>query len=429
MLTREENELLTRTGPGTPLGALMRRYWLPALLAEEISAPDGRPVRVQLLGERLVAFRDSTGQVGLLEEACPHRGTSLALGRNEDGALRCLFHGWQFDRTGRCLDMPTEPLGSTFPQRVRARAYPVREAAGIIWAYLGPAETPPHFPAYQWIGLPSDHYRVWKILHECNYLQALDRDMNFAHVPIAHRRLSPQEIEAGVKLTDLDRQNTVPEVDVEPTAYGLRYVTISRPAEAVNQVRTASFVAPCFLFLGPIQEHCVAMAFVPCDDTSNWHFLVRYSRSGPVDAERYAATRGIDKLGPGFRKLRNLDNDFLQDRESMRQTFNGIEGVIVEDHALAELQGPIVDRTRETLCATDAPIVALRDLLLHYAHAFAAGQEPALLGQDPSLAFAEIGGAALTKPAHASWREVAPLHPGLAPRPADGPQRSSNDPR
>jgi len=414
MLTREDNELLTRTGPGTPMGALLRRYWLPALLSEELPEPDGRPVRVPLLGERLVAYRDSTGQVGLLEEACPHRGASLALGRNEDGALRCIYHGWQFDRAGRCTDMPTERPGSAFPERVRAQAYPTREIAGIVWAYLGPPDRQPPFPAYEWMGLPAERQRAWKLLHECNYLQALERDVNLAHVRIAHRALSERKVAAGARLAALDRQDTVPDVDVEPTRYGFRYAAIYRPDEAEQQVRVAAFVAPCLLLLGPIGDHCVAMAFVPRDDESNWHFLVRYNVAAPIDAAAYAATRGLAELGPDFRKRRNRDNDYLQDRAAMRRSFNGIAGVIVEDHALAELQGPIADRTRETLTATDAPIVALRDLLLRHVRQLAAGAEPALPGLDPALPFGAIGGATLTKPAGVAWREAVPLHPDLA---------------
>jgi nitrite reductase/ring-hydroxylating ferredoxin subunit len=415
MLSPEENALLTQTGPGTPMGTLMRRYWLPVLLAEELPEPDGAPVRVQLLGERLVAFRDTAGRVGLLAEACPHRGASLALGRNEDHALRCIYHGWQFDVGGRCLDTPSEPADSTFQLRIRAEAYPVREAAGIVWAYLGPADKEPPFPAFEWLGLPAAQCRVWKVLQECNYAQALERDVNFAHVRIAHRHLTEAQAQAGARLADLDPQDAVPYVEVEPTRYGFRHVALYRPAEAVQQVRVACFVVPCFLLLGPVDGHCVAMAFVPRDDTSNWHFLVRYDRDAPIDADAYAASRGIDRLGPGFRKLRNPDNDYLQDRAAMRRTsFNGIAGVIVEDHALAECQGPIVDRSREVLGSTDAPVAALRERLLVLARAFAAGQEPDLPGQDPALPFDQIRGATLSKPAEVPWREVAPLHPGLA---------------
>jgi phthalate 4,5-dioxygenase len=414
MLTRDENELLTRTGPGTAMGAMMRRYWVPALLAEELPEPDGRPVRVPLLGERLVAYRDSDGAVGLLEEGCPHRGASLALGRNEEGGLRCIYHGWKFERTGRCADMPTEPPGSTFHERVRATAYPTREAAGIVWAYLGPADRMPPFPQYEWFGLPGEQCRVWKLLHECNYLQALERDADLAHVRIAHRRLGEREVQAGVKLTDMDPQDTVPEVEVEPTRYGFRYACIYRPGEPTNEVRVATFVPPCFLFMGPIQEHCVAMLFVPRDDQSNWHFLVRYNTAKPIDAETYAATRGLSNLGADFRKLQNVDNDYLQDRQAMRaQTFNGIEGVIIEDHALAEIQGAIADRTREHLRPSDAPLLALRKLLLQNARQLALGQEPDLPGLDPTLPQHQIGGATFTKPRGVSWREVSPLPAGL----------------
>jgi hypothetical protein len=297
---------------------------------------------------------------------------------------------------------------------VRAQAYPTREAAGIVWAYLGPAEREPVFPAYEWMGLPAESQRVWKMLHECNYLQALERDVNLAHVRIAHRELSEREVAAGARIADLDRQDTVPAVDVEQTRYGFRYAAVYRPDEAVNQVRVGSFVMPCMLFLGPIGAHCLAVAFVPRDDESNWHFLVRYNVAGPVDAAAYAATRGVADVGPDYRKVRNRDNDYLQDRAALGRSFNGIAGVIVEDHALAELQGPIVDRTREVLTETDAPIVALRDLLLRHARQLAAGVEPALPGLDPALPFGAIGGATFDKPAAVPWREAAPLHRGLA---------------
>ena len=397
------------------MGAVLRRYWVPALLAEELPEPDGRSVRVSLLGERLVAFRDSSGQVGLLEEGCPHRGASLALGRNEAGGVRCIYHGWKFGRDGQCLDMPTEPVGSTFAERVRAVAYPTREAAGVVWAYLGPPAQMPPFPNYEWFGLPAEQCRVWKLLHECNYLQALERDVNLGHVRIAHRRLTERDVQAGVRLADLDRQDTMPDVDVEPTRYGFRYAAIYRPGEPTNEVRIASFVAPCFLFLGPIQEHCVAMAFVPRDDHSNWHYLVRYNPAAPIDAEGYYATRGLKHLDAGHRKLQNVDNDFLQDRQAMRtHSFNGIEGVIIEDHALAEIQGPIVDRTRETLTPADAPVVALRERLLACLDLLARDDGATLPGLDPSLPYNQIGGATLKKPIGVPWREACPLHPELA---------------
>jgi phthalate 4,5-dioxygenase len=415
VLTREQNELLTHTGPGTPMGQVLRRYWVPVLLADELPEPDGRPVRVPLLGERLVAFRDTAGQVGLLEEGCPHRCASLALSRNEEGGLRCIYHGWKFGADGRCLDMPTEPADSTFPERVRAVAYPTREAAGIVWAYLGPPEHQPPFPDYEWFGLPADRCRVWKLLHECNYLQALERDVNLGHVRISHRRLAERDVQAGVRLADFDRQDTMPDVDVEPTRYGFRYAAIYRPGEPTNEVRIASFVAPCFLFMGPIQTHRVVMLFVPRNDHSNWHFLVRYDPAASIDGEDYPASRGLRNLDSAYRKLQNVDNDFLQDRQAMRtRTFNGIEGIIIEDHALAEIQGAIVDRTRETLTPADAPIVALRERLLGCLDQMARDDGAALPGLDPSLPYNQIGGATFKKPIGVPWREACPLHPDLA---------------
>src|SRR4051812_20117111 len=174
MLTREENELLARTGPGTPLGEMFRRYWVPALQADELPEPDGEPIQVKLLGESLVAFRDTDGRVGLLEELCCHRGASLWYGRNEQRGLRCIYHGWKYDVQGNCVDMPTEPRTSTFCQRVRQPAYPTREAGGVIWAYLGPADKQPPFPAFQWTGLPASHRFASKIWQECNYLQGVE---------------------------------------------------------------------------------------------------------------------------------------------------------------------------------------------------------------------------------------------------------------
>ena len=412
MLSREENDLLTSTGPERPLGVLMRRAWLPALLSRELPAPDGPPVRLQLLGERFVAFRDSTGRVGLLQEGCPHRLASLALGRNEDGGLRCVYHGWKYDVTGRCVDMPTERPGSRFADHIRAEAAAVREAGGIVWAYLGPPEHEPPFPAFPWLGLPATHCAVWKLLHECNYLQALERDVDFAHVRIAHRRL-PEGAAADARLADIDRQDSAPRVEVERTRYGFRYATIYRPDEPTHQVRVAAFVLPCFLVLGPIDGHLVAMAFVPRDDESNWHFLVRYDPACPIDAATYAASRGLDNLDADGRKARNRDNAYRQDRAAMRtRTFNGIEGVIIEDHALAEIQGRRADRAREHLGATDAPVRALRALLLDAARAVVRGEPP--LPWDEALPFDQIAGHTLTKPAAVPWQAVAPLPAALA---------------
>ena len=191
MLTREENELLTRVGPGTPMGALMRCYWLPALLAEELPAPDCPPVRVRLLGEDLVGFRDSEGRVGLLGAHCPHRGASLYFGRNEECGLRCVYHGWKFDVTGQCVDMPSEPPESSFKQKVRPTAYPCVEKGGVIWTYMGPPAEQPPLVDLEWIRAPAGHCHVSKTYQECNYLQGIEGGVDTAHSSFLHRMMDP----------------------------------------------------------------------------------------------------------------------------------------------------------------------------------------------------------------------------------------------
>src|SRR5579875_2693326 len=199
MLSGEDNELLTRVGPGTAMGATMRRYWIPALLAREVAAPDGPPVRVRLLGEDLVAFRDSEGRIGLLAEACPHRGASLYFGRNEAGGLRCVYHGWKFDVSGRCLEQMNEPPEHCFAHKVRITAYPTLELGGLIWAYLGPAGQMPPPPRFAWTQAPASHRHVSKVIQECNWLQALEGGLDTSHAPILHRLLKDDAGRGGIR--------------------------------------------------------------------------------------------------------------------------------------------------------------------------------------------------------------------------------------
>jgi phenylpropionate dioxygenase-like ring-hydroxylating dioxygenase large terminal subunit len=405
MLSKEENELLTRTGPGTPMGQLMRRYWVPALLSEELPEADGRPVQVQLLGERLVAYRDTSGQVGLLEEACPHRGASLALGRNEDGALRCIYHGWQFDRTGRCTDMPTERPGSTFPERVRAQAYPTREAAGIVWAYLGPAGELPYFPEFLWLPLYPTRAAVFKILEECNWAQALEGGLDMAHAPILHRS-TPW----SVRDDDVRQRDLAPRHDVQLTPYGFRYGTVWDREEGAQHVRIISYVAPWWTITSPgsfgsrmTSADRVVNAWVPRDDVSAWHFQYYFNPEQPIDVPWRIATAGYD-VDEHYRKRRNRDNGYLQTAEAMRtESVSGIRGVITQDHAVNESQGPIVDRTKEHLAACDVAAIAMRKIMLDGAKG-TAGQPPP--GLDPSIAYERILSETIEAPAGVAWQTV-----------------------
>src|SRR5215204_3073496 len=193
MLSQAENELLCRTGPGTPMGELFRRFWLPALLPSELPAPDSEPIRFRILSEDLIAFRDTNGKVGFLDQHCPHRGASLFFGRNEECGLRCVYHGWKFDAAGNCVDMPSEPAESTFKERIRQTAYPCAERGGVIWAYLGPAERQPALPELEWALLPEDQRFASKRLQECNWLQAMEGGIDSSHISFLHQNFDPEE--------------------------------------------------------------------------------------------------------------------------------------------------------------------------------------------------------------------------------------------
>ena len=250
MLTRDENERLTHIEAGTPMGEVFRRYWLPALLSEEVPESDGPPKRVRLLGEDLVAFRDSSGAVGLLAEACPHRGTSLALAFNGECGLRCIYHGYKFDVSGTCVDTPTEPEGSRFAAKIKAIAYPVREAGGVIWAYLGALDLEPRFPAFEWLALPTTHQRAYKVFEECNYAQAVEGAIDSAHAGVLHRRSSWGTTSDEPLFEDLN-----PKLEVQYTQYGMRYGALRDvPSGEVAQARITAVALPCLDFYPALSE-------------------------------------------------------------------------------------------------------------------------------------------------------------------------------
>jgi len=413
LLTAEENEILTRVGPGTPMGQVLRRYWTPALLSEELPEPDGRPVAVRLLGEDLVAFRDTRDLVGLLEERCPHRRASLLFARNEECGLRCIYHGWKFDVTGQCVDMPTEPEGSEFMRKVRAVAYPVREVAGVVWAYLGPPEQVPPFPTFKWLQLWPRQSKEWKVLEECNYAQAIEGGIDTAHVGFLHRR-TPW----GAQDENPNVVHTAPRLEVQYTSYGFRYAAVRTLPEAREYVRITPFILPWYTVvppgnLGQAQGgYRVVNGWVPRDDYSTWHFQYLYNPDGPIDVAERIEEGGL-WLDANYRKLRNRDNAYLQDREAMRtRNYAGVEGIITEDHMANESQGMILDRTQEHLGTTDIAVIAMRRLLLRCAKLSAAGQAPP--GLDPAILFDRITSESSVHPTGIPWQELCPLDPALA---------------
>ena len=406
MLTREENALLTRTGPGTPLGALFRRYWLPVLLSEELPEPDGDPKQVRLLGERLVAFRDTRGRVGLLEEACPHRCASLAYGRNEECGLRCIYHGWKVDVDGNILETPPEPPESTFKDRIKHVAYPTREANGSIWAYLGPRDQMPPFPEWEWQRAPAAQFGVTKIYEDCNYLQGVEGSIDSAHSDYLHS--------SNIRGRPRDH---APRLETQDTAYGFRYAAIRRPdahADTHQYVRVTIWVAPFYVFTPPQragisssagagQDVLVQQAWVPIDDEHNYFFSLRYNRTGPL-AEAHAAQFRMDAA---FRPARNRANLHLQDRAAMRAgtSWSGIDGVNSQDFAVVESMGPIVDRTREHLGASDVAVIRMRRRLLEAVRAHQAGALPP--GLDPSIPYDRLSTDERIAPIDMPWQAVA----------------------
>jgi phenylpropionate dioxygenase-like ring-hydroxylating dioxygenase large terminal subunit len=388
MLSVADNERITRVGPGTPMGEVMRRYWLPALLATEVAEPDSAPVRVRLLGEDLIAYRDSEGRVGLVDAFCPHRRAPMFFGRNEDCGLRCVYHGWKFDRDGACVDMPSEPPDSLFKSKVRITAYPTWEGGGLIWAYLGPPDRQPPYPDFEFVRAPETHRFVSKTFEDCNYLQALEGGLDSSHATIMHN----QNIGDGSFLRNYDA--LVPRIDVERTPYGYNYTGIRARGEDTQWVRLYHYVMPVTQIRGRIQDPTIPNLhstinghfWVPLDDThtATYNWMYAYDPAQPVTpeyaayVERYTG-RGPEHLDPNrpFRSLQTIENDYLIDRAAQKtKTFTGITGISTQDVALQEGMGPIVDRSREHLGTTDRAIIVMRQLLLEAIDDVSAGRSP-----------------------------------------------------
>jgi phenylpropionate dioxygenase-like ring-hydroxylating dioxygenase large terminal subunit len=392
MLIKEQNDFLTRTGPGTPLGQLFRSYWIPALLASEIAEPDCPPVRVQLLSEKLIAFRDSHGRLGLIEEFCAHRRVSLWFGRNEDDGLRCPYHGWKFDVTGQCVDIPSEPAGSTHCQRIRMVNYPLVEKGGILWTYMGPPDRQPPHPDWEFTLVPDSHRFVSKRWQECNWLQALEGGIDSSHVSFLHRGdLETDPVFKGSKGNKYNIDDLMPVFDVVESPGGL-YIGARRNAENGNYYwRITQWVMPAFTMIPPRGDHPVhGHFFIPMDDENCWTWSFDYRVKTPLEPELVQQMRegaGIHTVVDprNFRPLANKDNDYLIDRDAQKRgrTYSGVSGFAIQDSSLQESMGPIIDRSRENLVATDKGIVMARRRLLRSAKALLeAGTTPP--GVDPA---------------------------------------------
>lgn len=377
MLNSENNEILTRVGPGTAMGGLFRQFWQPALLCEELPAPDCAPVRVRLMGENFVAFRDSSGKVGLLDAHCPHRLAELFFGRNEEGGLRCVYHGWKFSVTGELLDMPSEPAGS--PMRcnpnIRAKAYPVHEAGGIVWAYLGPQESIPPLPQMEFMGLPAQNFYTSKCLMKCNYQQALEGSIDTAHLTFLHRSMAPMQkdvFNVG-HLQEYGDADGAPRFFCEDTEYGMRISARRDGGEDTYYWRITQWLMPAAVLV-PTAEGlvCRANLFIPIDDENCWWYRIRYHQDRPLTKSEISgySDGAFDyaELIPGtFNPRGSRENDYLQDREKQSKSFTGIPSAQLQDLAIQESQGKIHDRSLEKLVKSDFPLVQCRRTLLRLA--------------------------------------------------------------
>jgi nitrite reductase/ring-hydroxylating ferredoxin subunit len=390
VLTAEQNRRITETGPGTPCGALMRRYWQPTALAEELDGP--RPLkRVRLLGEDLVLFRDPSGRYGLLHRHCAHRGADLAFARCEDGGLRCPFHGWLYDVSGACLEQPAEPAGSAFHLKVRQPAYPCVERGGIVWAYLGFGEPPP-FPAFDCFVAPDSHVFAFKGLWSCNWLQALEVGIDPAHASFLHRFFVDEDVSdaaygrqfraatigADIPMTKLMREVPNPRLEAEETAYGLRITTLRPINDDVVHARITNMLLPHGFVIPLSREMTITQFHVPIDDTHCYWYAMFTSFAAPIDKATMRAQRLETHTLPDYAPLANRDNDWGYNAiEQAEATYTGMGmDINVHDQWAVESPGPITDRTKEHLGYSDRVIIAARRLMFRAMDDVAEGRDP-----------------------------------------------------
>jgi phthalate 4,5-dioxygenase oxygenase subunit len=424
MLSQEENELLCRVEGAAPMGQMLRRYWLPALKSEELEA-GGAPKRVRLLGENLVAFRDSAGRVGLLDENCPHRGASLVLARNEDCGLRCLYHGWKLDVDGKVVETPPEPDEHNFRDRVRALAYPVREAGGLIWTFMGPAGSEPAPPGFEFTALPQAHTIIMKAYESCNWVQSLEGVIDSAHSDFLHSSgIRPVVADLGTSvfkgassslMLERPSKDRSPKIETQNTAYGFRYGAIRKPTidpENNRYIRVTLFVAPIFVIFPAPSGWGNMQAFVPIDDEHLMFYYIKWRYDTPLSREEHDAHVGYSGLRVGveldehYHRTQRKENNWLQDRAAMEngRSFTGISGVNNEDMAVQESMGPIYDRRKEHLGTSDVAIIRMRRLMLDSVRRFQSGGTP--LGLDAPFAYGQLRAEERIIPKDQPWQVV-----------------------
>jgi phenylpropionate dioxygenase-like ring-hydroxylating dioxygenase large terminal subunit len=422
MISAERNDLMTRTGPGTPAGVLLRHYWQPVALVEELAGP--RPARpVQLMGQHFVLFRDEQGRLGLLDRDCPHRGADLAYGRLENGGLRCPFHGWLFDVNGACLETPAEPADSRLCQGIRQASYPVVEKSGIVFAFIGEGE-PPAFPDFDCFVAPDSHTFAFKGLWECNWLQALEVGMDPAHASYLHRFFEDEDTaqhygkqfrgtsaDSDIAITKVLREYDRPDIGVAQAPHGLRLTTLRKLSDEATHVRVTNVVFPQTFVIPMSSEMTISQWHVPVDDTRSYWYAIFTSFTGPVNKQQMRDQRLQTIELPDYTSRRNRRNDYgFSADEQARQTYTGMGlDINVHDQWACESMGPIQDRTREHLGTTDKAIIAYRKLLVKSIEDTATGKPlPMLLDAAHARALtgpASFDGVARAKAPEDYWRD------------------------
>ena len=403
MLGAEQNDLITRVGPGTPAGALMRRYWQPAALVDELAG--NRPIKpVRLLGEDLVIFKDGQGRYGLIGRRCPHRGTDLAFGRLENDGLRCAFHGWMFDINGRCLETPAEPDDSNLRANIRQKSYPVREKSGILFAYLGPG-APPAFAHFDCFVAPDTHTFAFKGMIDCNWLQSLEVGIDPVHTSFLHRFFHDEDPSKGygkmfrdqslgtdMPMTQIMREFTRPRIEVEPTDFGFRIVTLRQISAADAHVRVTNLVFPNAFMIPMSREMTISQWHVPIDDTRHYWYAIFTSFGEAVNKDEMRRQRLELYELPDYVPRKNKGNDYGFDaHEQEHETYTGMgTDINVHDQWACESMGAIQDRTEEHLGTSDKAIVAYRRLLRTAIEQAGKGERPIMVLDEAQAA--SIGG-------------------------------------
>ena len=430
-MTRQKDSAdLVHVGPGTVMGELMRQYWIPAAMSSELKA-DGDPLRLLLLGEQLIAFRDSAGRVGVMDHRCPHRCASLFYGRNEENGIRCVYHGWKFDAAGNCVDMPNAPPHQDYKHKVRAKAYRVAERNGLVWVYMGVREEAPPLPAIEASLLPQSELQISFVQRECNWLQALEGDIDTSHFGFLHTgNVDPRDVPAD-SLLRWTVTNRAPEYHVTETDWGTMYCAY-RPAEAGQTYwRFANFLFPFWTQTpqGPF-DRVNSRAWVPMDDTHTMFVSLSWRGSPPSmrplrDGRMVPGSRlGFDYLPNTtdwfgrWRLAGNPGNDWLIDREAQQkgEIYTGIAGIHAQDQAITESMGGITDHDFEHLGPSDRMITQTRRRLLRAARALRANGAMPPGVDDPEIMTAVRSGDFLTA-AGIDWREAYAAQMQAAVRP------------